>query len=314
MTLSRLILAALLLQPTSSHAEGILGKLLQQSRRQTAISSERQDKLDQIKMYIDRIPDAACKFPESDLTRIISARVEASDLMDTIGDTVFYSVESAPSPGSSQAIMAKLAEERRQQEYQDRLRNFAMQTGGQVPVGQKVTLPPEPKYKVALVDIKATDRVEGGLKCSANIWAGSLRFPIIYTVVFNPSDPDGWSGGLNAPELTEAFALANPDRIRIRYHHDGFNERDLSLAEARVAGAADHAKDLEYERKVAARRAYFDTPAGRAEIAERERKAKLAERRRAEACVANGGTWGYPVNSYGGTAGRLGCYFQTVGK
>ena len=36
--------------------------------------------------------------------------------------------------------------------------------------------------------------------------------------------------------------------------------------------------------------------------------------RRAEACEANGGTWGYRNNGYGMAVGAVGCFFQTVGN
>lgn len=163
--------------------------------------------------------------------------------------------------------------------------------------------------------IKATDRIDNGLKCSASVGvsssltgtSASFWSPFTYTLVLDANDADGWNASfVTFPErFSEEYALAHPDMIKIH-----FGDKDLSLAEARQASAAVRARDAEYERQLAARAAYEKSPAGRAEAAAKQREEEVDNARRARACEAHGGTWGYRQNPWG----PLGCYFQTVGK
>jgi hypothetical protein len=110
---------------------------------------------------------------------------------------------------------------------------------------------------------------------------------VTYNIALDPSQSDGWTGALNTPTFTVAAALSDASEIRIHYGNN-----DLTLAQARLQGERDRARDRAAEdtrrRQDQAQSAYRNSPAGRL-AALRQRQALAAKQR---ACEANGGTWG----------------------
>lgn len=207
-------------------------------------SQASQEQFNRINNYVQRLPDEACKLPKDPIEQQILANLEGGDLMEAVRKTVFFEPDTAPKLSGYDALLEKS----RQESDRSYAAAQAYYSGRQVPVGQPVAAA-KPRYRVELSDIKATDRIDDGLNCSANVRAGAVRFAISYTVALNPANPGGLNINTNMPPLTEASALAQPDRIKIHFQLSYTETKDLSLAEARAAAAALRAARLESGRQ-----------------------------------------------------------------
>lgn len=203
-----------------------------------------QEQINRINNYIQRLPDEACKLPKDSIEQQILGYMEAGDLMKAVRKTVFFEPDTPPKLSGYDALLEKS----RQESERSYAAAQAFYSGRQVPVGQRVAAA-KPEYRVELEDIKATDRIDDGLDCAANVRAGAIRFAITYTVALNPADPGGLNINTNMPPLTEASALAQPDRIKIHFQLSYTEAKDLSLAEARSAAAELRSARLESERQ-----------------------------------------------------------------
>lgn len=252
MKVTQYVLLGTLMLPGPVQAQGFLGNILRDAarrgeasnRQQATQQTERQEQLSKVDAYIQRLPDEACKLPKSHIEKWILDNLDHGDLMETLRKTVFFETDAPP----SQSGYDKMLESFRQDTARREATSRAFYSGGQTSVGQPAG-PAKARYQVDVFGMKATDRIEGGLNCSADVRAGALRFPVTYTVVLDPGDAEGWNGSLNTPEFTETFALAHPDRIKINFQVDYTQNKDLSLAEARVAAVASRNAQLETRRQ-----------------------------------------------------------------
>lgn len=198
-----------------------------------------QEQLSKVNFYIQRLPEEACKLPQSDIEKWIRGNLNGSGLITNVGKTVFFEPDVPPKLTGLDALMERTRQETERREAEA----AAFYSGRQVPVGQPAA-PATPRYRIEMHEMKATDRIASGLNCSANVIAASLRFSVAYTVTLDATDADGWKARLDAPPFTEEFALEHPDRIKVSFEY-----REMSLADARAAGAAAHAASLVRQRQ-----------------------------------------------------------------
>lgn len=243
----KIILPASLAMPSPAYSQGLLGDLLGQSMRQheariraqkEAAEAHRQV-VARVQSLIFSVPEAACKLPQNDLEEFIAASANKSELMTTVAKTVFFRDPNQPRKLSGYDAFLESFNADTRRRYAE---TSAMYAGKPAPVGDIPA--PEPQLRVEMSGVRATERIDNGLLCSAQVAAGSLRFPITYNVILDSGQSDGWTGQLDDIAFTEAYALEHPDQMKIAY-----NGRELSLAEAQAAGKAWRAEDLALQRQ-----------------------------------------------------------------
>lgn len=247
MKILKIILPAMLAMPAPAYSQGLLGNLLRQSMRQNEARLREQNEaadahrqvVARVQRLIVSLPDEACKLPQSDIQKFIAAGADKSELMTTVATTVFFQDPNQPRKVSGyDAYLERFDAETRRISAA----NAAMYAGKPAPVGDVPA--PEPQVRVDISAMRATERIDNGLLCSAKIAAGSLRFPVTYNVTLDPGQSDGWGARLGELQFTEAFALDHPDRMKIAY-----DRQELSLVEARAAGKASRAQELASQRQ-----------------------------------------------------------------
>ncbi|QEA16066.1 hypothetical protein [Novosphingobium ginsenosidimutans] len=154
-----------------------------------------------------------------------------------------------------------------------------------------------PETDVRYEDIQVLSSSSGKLVCRAVVTVDkAVKSYVDWMMTSNGPRYDSWDyGPYQGEQTTIENALANPGKV-----HVFMSDEEMTLAEAREKRRLLDAKAAIAEQNEAARAAYANSPAGRAEAArqseiEQKRLRAIAEDfiRRGRACTASGGTWGY---------------------